>query len=279
MENNMADWFKFYNDGLDEPRLQYAISENPSTVSVWLLILSEASKKRCGSITWRDQDFELFGYAKKLNLSVPVLNQCISILERIEYIKRHDGVIEIPEWEKRQSDYAKGLDKGYYKKTSKLLASDSEVSTIRREEKREEEKRKENTVATLPRFQKPTIEAVKLQAAKIGLADAEADKFFNYYESNGWRVGRNPMKSWVHAMTNWKNNAQSYQPANKIAPSPVSGAAIVVLGKELERVIEQMRVIKATYGDHQTWSSDDVTKFKQLRSRRDELRKQLGVQQ
>ena len=24
----------------------------------------------------------------------------------------------------------------------------------------------------------------------------EAEKFFNYYESNGWRVGKNPMKNW-----------------------------------------------------------------------------------
>lgn len=144
MENNMADWFKFYNDGLDEPRIQFAISEHPSVVSVWLLILSEASKKRSGKITWRNQDFELFGYARKINVSVPVLNSCIELLTRIEYIKVDGDTIEIPEWERRQSDYSKGIDKGYFKKTSKLLASNSEVSTARREEKREEEKRIED---------------------------------------------------------------------------------------------------------------------------------------
>lgn len=55
-------------------------------------------------------------------------------------------------------------------------------------------------------FQKPTIEAMKLHAAKIGLPDKEAEAAFNYYESNGWHVGRQKMVSWTHALTNWKKN-------------------------------------------------------------------------
>lgn len=57
-----------------------------------------------------------------------------------------------------------------------------------------------------PSFEKPTLEAVKLQAAKIGLPEAEAEKFWNHYESNGWKVGRNPMRSWLAALTNWHTN-------------------------------------------------------------------------
>jgi hypothetical protein len=70
------------------------------------------------------------------------------------------------------------------------------------------------------RLERPTIEMLKLQAAKIGLAEVEADKFFNYYESNGWRVGRNPMKSWPHALTNWKNNLQNYGSKNTAKVNP-----------------------------------------------------------
>ena len=51
---------------------------------------------------------------------------------------------------------------------------------------------------------RPTLEAVKLLAAKIGLSETEAEKFFNYYESNGWLVGRNPMRSIPHALAGWK---------------------------------------------------------------------------
>ncbi len=75
-------------------------------------------------------------------------------------------------------------------------------------------------VASLPRprFQKPSIGEIHLAAAKIGISHAESDRFFNYYESNGWRVGRNPMKSWINALTNWKNNSYGNQ-NGKISPT------------------------------------------------------------
>lgn len=56
----------------------------------------------------------------------------------------------------------------------------------------------------LIKYKIPTMEEIKLAVAKAGLPESEAEKFFNYYESNGWRVGKNPMKSWQAAMTGWK---------------------------------------------------------------------------
>ena len=53
------------------------------------------------------------------------------------------------------------------------------------------------------RFQKPTLEQLNTKAALIGLSATEVDKFWNYYESNGWKVGKNPMKSWSAALQNW----------------------------------------------------------------------------
>jgi len=38
----------------------------------------------------------------------------------------------------------------------------------------------------------------------------EAEKFFNYYESNGWKVGKNPMKNWKAAANNWITNSNTY---------------------------------------------------------------------
>jgi uncharacterized protein YdaU (DUF1376 family) len=53
------------------------------------------------------------------------------------------------------------------------------------------------------RFQKPTVEELTAEAIKIGLPLPEVDKFFNYYESNGWKVGKNSMKSWPATMKGW----------------------------------------------------------------------------
>jgi hypothetical protein len=38
----------------------------------------------------------------------------------------------------------------------------------------------------------------------------EAEGFFNYYESNGWKVGKNPMKDWKAASRNWIKNSKNY---------------------------------------------------------------------
>jgi len=39
---------------------------------------------------------------------------------------------------------------------------------------------------------------------------AEAEKFIDYYTSNGWKVGRNPMKNWKSAVRNWVRNSQKF---------------------------------------------------------------------
>lgn len=71
-------------------------------------------------------------------------------------------------------------------------------------------------------FTKPDMPSMELYAAKIGLPPTEINKFYDYYESNGWRVGRNPMKSWEAAMRNWKNNLQTYGTKTRINGAQVN---------------------------------------------------------
>lgn len=54
-------------------------------------------------------------------------------------------------------------------------------------------------------FVPPTNAEVAIKAKEKGASDPMglADRFVNYYESNGWKVGKNPMKSWQHALGNW----------------------------------------------------------------------------
>ena len=57
---------------------------------------------------------------------------------------------------------------------------------------------------TKTKFTTPTLEEVQFHAVKIGLPEPEALKFWNYYGSQGWKVGKNPMKDWVKAIAGWK---------------------------------------------------------------------------
>jgi hypothetical protein len=54
------------------------------------------------------------------------------------------------------------------------------------------------------KFAIPTLEEMQFHGVKIGLPDMECQKCWNYYQSNGWKVGKNPMKNWHCTMVNWK---------------------------------------------------------------------------
>lgn len=51
-------------------------------------------------------------------------------------------------------------------------------------------------------FVAPSLDQVQAFMIEKG-KPAEAMRFFSYYESNGWRVGRNPMKNWKAAVSQW----------------------------------------------------------------------------
>ena len=53
------------------------------------------------------------------------------------------------------------------------------------------------------RFHPPDMAEVKAYFAEKGGTNAQAERFFTYYESNGWRVGKNQMKKWKAAASGW----------------------------------------------------------------------------
>ncbi len=63
----------------------------------------------------------------------------------------------------------------------------------------------EKPVEKSKRFIKPTVEEVRdyCQERKNGV---NPEKFVDYYESNGWKVGKNPMKDWKAAVRTWEKN-------------------------------------------------------------------------
>ena len=53
-------------------------------------------------------------------------------------------------------------------------------------------------------FSPPSIEEVTLQCQEKGYT-VDPESFIAYYESNGWRVGRNKMKDWKAALVTWNS--------------------------------------------------------------------------
>ena len=57
-------------------------------------------------------------------------------------------------------------------------------------------------------FIKPTLEEVKAYCIERK-NNVDPQRFFDYYESNGWKVGKNTMKDWKAAVRTWERNGYS----------------------------------------------------------------------
>lgn len=74
----------------------------------------------------------------------------------------------------------------------------------------------------LSRFVKPTIAEVKAYCEERNNS-VDPLTWLAYYESNGWRVGRNPMKSWKAAIITWEKNSFAKSPGREPQSAPVIG--------------------------------------------------------
>lgn len=54
-------------------------------------------------------------------------------------------------------------------------------------------------------FKKPTIEELKKYCLEIE-SKIDVQRFFDYYEANGWIAGKVPMKNWKASFRNWTRN-------------------------------------------------------------------------
>ena len=52
-------------------------------------------------------------------------------------------------------------------------------------------------------FKKPTVEEIEKFAHELNLTKLDPQYFYDYYESNGWMVGKNRMKDWKATAKNW----------------------------------------------------------------------------
>lgn len=103
-----------------------------------------------------------------------------------------------------------------------------EYNRLKQQERRQKLKETETRIAT-PAFQKPAVESVRLAMVKAGLPESEGDRFWDYYESKGWLVGRVKMKDWMGAVRNWKRNfleRNGSAPQHEMTPQEKIKAAV-----------------------------------------------------
>lgn len=71
-----------------------------------------------------------------------------------------------------------------------------------------------STTTKRKRFEKPTLSQITQYCLERN-NNVNAEQFYDYYESNGWKVGKNSMKNWKAAVRTWEKNNYNRKPVNK----------------------------------------------------------------
>lgn len=101
---------------------------------------------------------------------------------------------------------------------NQVICANNKVNCTESTQIKENKNKKENNTKVLQkksetRFSPPTIEQIKEYICS-NKYNVDAERFFNFYQSKGWYVGKNKMKDWKAAVRTWvrsdKNKPQGF---------------------------------------------------------------------
>ena len=73
--------------------------------------------------------------------------------------------------------------------------------------KEKQKKQKINLLINNKKFKKPDLKELKEYFLKLGEKD-ESEIMYDFYESKGWKIGKNSMKCWKSATRNWTRRSK-----------------------------------------------------------------------
>jgi len=128
-----------------------------------------------------------------------------------------------------------------------LLPTEAQVGKRKKREVVETDQQTltELPIIKIPRFIKPNKDEVYeyMVEKEFEFAKMESEKFINFFESKGWKVGKTPMKSWKSAIANWIIN---YYDRNKINTAKKSKLEIIQKSHESNEQIDWNEIYKET---------------------------------
>jgi len=191
-------------------------SENGKEIVLFYLMLLAESVDHEGRLRFS----ESLPYTNKMLALITetdekVVGQAMDLLKELDMVRiEEDGTIYLPETESLigfESDWARQKKEWREKKKTELGQSQdnvqkmSEQCPIRDRDRVRDRDRDIKRNTKEKRFSVPTLEEVSsyCQERNNGV---DAERFINYYESKGWKVGSSPMKDWRAAVRTWEKN-------------------------------------------------------------------------
>jgi predicted phage replisome organizer len=226
----MADvqWIKIYTNMVSNKKIKRirTLPEGNNIVLIWVFLLAQAGESnKNGALYLTDAiPFRAEDLAIEFDFELSIIQLALITLEKFSMIEVFEDIIYIRNWNEYQN--IEGLDKireqtrlrvEKYRGKQKLLPSNATSNATSNvtvtqgnatEEDKELDKEKDiNNSGTSPRKYKipPCLEEVK-EYCKERNNNVDAVKWYDFYTSKAWMIGKNKMKDWKAAVRTWEGN-------------------------------------------------------------------------
>jgi len=184
--------------------------------------------QRYGTILLRQKDKQsdkqILNFANKLDKFLPWNLQVIyDALEELlsENVLQIDGDFLIQkrmEKDGKLSDIRalagkKGGDKTLGKKQNFAQAKNQANTEYENENENEDEIDKNNTKTASKKFSIPSVEEISAYCLERKNS-VDPQVFFDFYQSKGWKIGKNQMKDWKACVRTWEKNSNNKNNSN-----------------------------------------------------------------
>lgn len=188
--------------------------QNPNTFRLFLhcLLMANFTDGRFEGMEVKRGQFvtSLPNLAKQTKLSIQQVRTALDHLkltgEITDYSTSKYRVITVVKY----NDYQQDNRQNNSQATDNQQADNSQATGEQQQYKKNNKgKREKGNNRSL--FIKPTADDIEAYCEEKGIYGFNAQKFIDYYESNGWMVGRNKMQDWKATIRTWIHNEHERQ--------------------------------------------------------------------
>lgn len=219
---NKNGWIKLYRDLLDKPIWLLSTPEQ-KTILITLLLMANHSEnewefKGVKHIVEPGQFITSLDSIKEKagkGISIQNIRTALQRFEKYEFLTsdptNKNRLITICNWDSYQAEKDEANKQINKQLTSNQQAANKQLTTNKNDKNNKNDNKSKVNKST--RFSPPTIDEIKDYCVKRNNS-VDANNFFDFYESNGWLVGKNKMKDWKASVRTWENRENNKYSSN-----------------------------------------------------------------
>lgn len=228
-------WCRLYRETITDPKLSRlsASQRHIWTVLMCLAIDGDGAAEIADGVGYTSDEIAALAGAE-----VDETRAALEWFERVGMISTDEaGVIVLVNWEQRQfkSDSSSERTRHYRDRVKRhrdvtVTECDATAVTDQNRDRTDtdtdtEQKKSARKRAPRPPFVQPSLDEVRSYCRERNKG-VDPERWLAHYESNGWKVGRNPMKDWRAAVRTWegsdigKSAAKRPDPGRHVDASP-----------------------------------------------------------